>query len=296
MAGVDVHTHLAPDLDDSELTGPELLRRPDALLAYLDSVGLDSALVSPPPPYYRQHLDVVASRDWVARLNDGVRRRCALQPRLRPVPYLPLEHPDVSVEVYAQVRAESASATPIVTGAAGGQSARLDDPEFDILWAMLAADGAVLLLHPGTSPDSRLAPHYQENLTGNPVETTVAVSQLVFGQVATRHPGLRFVLVHCGGAVPMLAGRWRRGIATARPGLPDPAVDLDAEFRALWFDSLAHDPNALRLAVSVLGADRLVLGSDWPFPMGSSDPCADAAAVGLLDAAVTNSRTLVGAL
>jgi aminocarboxymuconate-semialdehyde decarboxylase len=295
MPGVDVHTHLAPVLDDDLAAvvhgGPPLLREPDQLVDYLDRVGLDRALVSPPPPFYRQELDAAEAAAWVDALNRGVALRCAEQSRLAPVPYLPLEHPALAAETYAAVRRPGA----VVTGAAGGRSHRLDDAAFTPLWRMLAEDASTLLLHPGTSQDTRLAPYYQENLTGNPLETTVAATELVFGQVVTRFAGMRVVLVHCAGAVPMLLGRWRRGIATSRPGLPEPAVDLDAELRGIWFDSLAHDVEAMRLAVAGLGEDRLVMGSDWPFPMGSSDPCADVRALGLFDRAVANGDVLAGA-
>ncbi|MEI8261181.1 MAG: amidohydrolase family protein [Actinomycetes bacterium] len=294
MPGVDVHTHLAPVLT-AELAsqvhgGPPLLQQPESLVAYLDEVGLDRALVSPPPPFYRQDVDVAASAVWVAALNAGVEERCADHSRLKPVAYLPLEHPELAADVYAALRGPGI----VVTGAAGGRSQRLDGESFTPLWRMLAEDGASLLLHPGTSQDARLAPHYQENLTGNPLETTVAASQLVFGQVVTRFAGLRIVLVHCAGAVPMLAGRWRRGISTSRPGLPEPAVDLDAELRGIWFDSLSHDAEAMRLAVSVFGEDRIVMGSDWPFPMGSSNPCADVRALNLFDQAVANGDLVAG--
>ena len=295
MPGVDVHTHLAPVLD-AELAsqvhgGPPLLQQPESLVAYLDEVGLARALVSPPPPFYRQNLDAESSASWVAALNAGVVERCAQHSRLKPVAYLPLEHPELATDVYAELRGPGI----VVTGAAGGRSQRLDDEAFTPLWRMLAEDEASLLLHPGTSQDARLAPFYQENLTGNPLETTVAASQLVFGQVLTRFPGLRIVLVHCAGAVPMLVGRWRRGISTSRPGLPEPAVDLDAQLRGIWFDSLSHDAEAMRLAVAVLGEDRIVMGSDWPFPMGSGNPCADVRALNLFDQAVVNGDLVAGA-
>lgn len=295
MPGVDVHTHLAPVLDADLASqvhgGMQQLQQPERLVAYLDEVGLDRALVSPPPPFYRQGQGADACAAWVDAVNAGLVERCADHPRLRAVPYLPLDQPEVASDVYARVRARGA----VVTGAAGGLSHRLDADAFTALWRMLAEDGATLLLHPGTSQDARLAPFYQENLTGNPLETTVAASQLVFGQVLTAFAGLRVVLVHCAGAVPMLVGRWRRGIATSRPGLPDPPVDLDAQLRGIWFDSVAHDAAAMRLAVAVLGEDRLVMGSDWPFPMGSTDPCADVRALGLFEQAVANGDLVAGA-
>jgi aminocarboxymuconate-semialdehyde decarboxylase len=129
-----------------------------------------------------------------------------------------------------------------------------------------------VLLHPGSSPDTRLDPHYLANLVGNPVETTVAAAELVFGDVLGAHPGLRLVLVHCGGGVPLLAGRWQRGLDTKRPGVGELSVGPRDAVRRFWVDALAHDPAVVDLAAAVIGEEKLVLGSDWPFPMGLDDP------------------------
>ncbi|NUR29199.1 MAG: amidohydrolase family protein, partial [Catenulispora sp.] len=153
-------------------------------------------------------------------------------------------------------------------------SAGLADPSFEPLWQRLSNDGRPVMLHPGASPDDRLGEFYLANLLGNPYETSVAVAQLLFGEVVTRHPGLRFLLVHCGGCVPAVLGRWQRGVDTERPGVPPIETPLRRSIRNFYTDCLAHDPDVVDLAVSVFGADRMVLGSDWPFPMGSDDPVA----------------------
>ncbi len=287
---IDVHTHLAPvaaaltdpgvtvDAEriviDGQTVGVADLYRPAALVDYLDHAGFASAWVSAPPPFYRQDQAADRCAQWVQDVHAGLVEACAQSGRLRPIAYLPLEHPEVAIERYQAVRHQNT----VVTAAAGGGSVRLDDAALAPLWQAMNADQGVLLLHPGSTPDHRLAAHYQENLTGNPTETAIALSQLIFGNVLSAHQQLRIVTVHCAGTMPMLAGRWQRGIDTKRPGLPEPAVDLPAALRQIWFDSIAHDPAAMALAVQVLGADRLVPGSDWPFPMGSGDPLADIAA------------------
>ncbi|WP_211231802.1 amidohydrolase family protein [Amycolatopsis balhimycina] len=105
-----------------------------------------------------------------------------------------------------------------------------------------------------------------------PVETAVAAAQLVFGDVLATHPGLRVLLVHCGGAVPTVAGRWQRGVDTARPDVAPLAEGPLAALRRVFVDCLAHDPALVDQAVAVFGEDRMVLGSDWPFAMGTDDP------------------------
>jgi aminocarboxymuconate-semialdehyde decarboxylase len=158
------------------------------------------------------------------------------------------------------------------TASAGGGSVALDDPGLEPLWHVLEECGLPLLLHPGESPDRRLQDHYLGNLLGNPVETGIAVAQLLLGGVLDRHPGLRVVLVHCAGVVPALVGRWARGVQTRRPGIAAGTRDPRQTLRSLWTDCLAHSAATVDLALEVMGPGRLVLGSDYPFPMGLDNP------------------------
>lgn len=288
MPGVDLHTHIAPapaafdalagveTAPDGRLAlggqplGPPSLYVPDALLAALDGAGLDEAVVAVPPPFFRQALPEDDAAAWTRALNLGLMAQTAERPRLLPLAYLPLEHPRLALEEYRRCRDERGWAG--VVASAGGRSASLADPRLEPLWQALDADARLLLLHPGSSPDVRLDAFYLSNLLGNPVETALAAAQLVFGEVLARHPRMRVLLVHCGGCVPSLVGRWERGLATARPGVQPGIEPPSAAVRRLWVDCLAHDPALVDRAAEVFGEDKLVLGSDWPFPMGMEDP------------------------
>ncbi|MEW2113681.1 amidohydrolase family protein [Streptomyces sp. NPDC005474] len=290
MPGTDLHTHLAPNLDDRTLAdlpntergddgrlvldghpvGPPSLYRPDGLEAYLDATGLDEAVVAVPPPFFRQHLGSSASAAWTCAINDGLLLTTSGHTRLSPLAYLPLEHPGTALLEYERIRDDPRWAG--VTASAGGRSVSLADPELAPLWEALDRDGRTLLLHPGAAADPRLAPFYLANLLGNPAETAVAAAELVFGDIVARHPRLRFVLVHCGGTLPAVVGRWQHGVDTHRPGLAPLTEPPRQAVRRFYVDCLAHDPAVVDLAVTTFGADRLVLGSDWPFPMGTSDP------------------------
>jgi aminocarboxymuconate-semialdehyde decarboxylase len=178
---------------------------------------------------------------------------------------------------------------------AGGRCPSLADPGYEPLWRALEADGRALMLHPAQSPDYRLADFYLHNLLGNPVETAVAAAQLVFGNVLARHPGLRVVLVHGGGVVPAVAGRWARGVETARPGVPEQELGVRDALRRFWVDDLTHDATMAGALVEVFGADKVLLGSDWPFPMGTPDPAAALAGTGVAQkAAATNAAAAFG--
>ncbi|GAB3436880.1 amidohydrolase family protein [Phycicoccus ginsengisoli] len=297
MGGIDLHTHLAPPVWPDELApGPAKLADPGALEQWLDEVDLDAALVSPPPPYYRQDLPEVESADWVRRLNDGLDRMLDGRPRLAPATYLPLEHPQVALqEAHRALEREQFAA---FTGSAGGGSVPLDDPCLEPLWALLEEHDAAILLHPGQSPDDRLNQHYLANLLGNPYETGVAAAQLLLGDVLGRHSELRVMLVHCGGVLPSVLSRWQRGIDTTRPGLQPLTRPLSEALRGIWVDALNHEPQVVDLALRQFGADRTVLGSDWPFPMGLQDPrepLQHLAGDLLTDIGITNATTLLGA-
>lgn len=278
---IDCHVHLAPRLAgwpekggrlvvDGKPIGPPALTRPERLVAQLDAVGLDEALVSPPPPFFRQGLDPAAAETWVRQLNDGILEAVSSDARLLPLAYLPLEHPEVAAAELARCADDPRWAG--FCGAAGGGSQSLAGPALAPLWSALDAAGALVLLHPGSSPDARLEEFYLHNLLGNPVETAVAAAQLVFGDVLATHQRLRILLVHCGGCVPDLVPRWDHGVATDRPGLAPLTERPSVAVRRFYVDCLVHDPGAVDRAIDVFGEDRLVLGSDWPFPMGTPDP------------------------
>lgn len=311
---VDVHTHLAPLLDvaalppgvseaggqyevDGQRVGPPALYDPPQLVNWIAQVSLDQAWVSIPPPFFRVGLDEAAAHAWVRAANDGILARTTPHPELEALVYLALDHPEVALAELARFQGD-----PQVTGwvaAAGGGTLPLDDPGLVAVWTAVERSHRPVLLHPGASPDTRLDVHYLANLLGNPVETTIAAAQLVFGNVLSRHPELRPVLVHCGGAVPALVGRWQRGLDTARPGVGPLGLTPRQAVQRFYTDALAHDPGVVDLALAMLGQDRVVLGSDWPFPMGLDDP---ATAIAHRDpdlrerVARTNPLTLRGSL
>jgi aminocarboxymuconate-semialdehyde decarboxylase len=278
---IDCHVHLAPYLPgwprqdgklvvDRHAVGPPALGHPEQLLEHLATLGLDQALVSPPPPFFRPGLDAAAAAEWARTLNDGILAATGDDARLLPLAYLPLDHP-----VAARAEFERCAGEPRWAGAcgsAGGAAVSLADPQLGPLWDELDARSSLVLLHPGSSPDARLAEFYLHNLLGNPVETAVAAAQLVFGDVVATHQRLRVLLVHCGGCVPDLVPRWDHGVATRRPGLRPLTEAPSVAVRRFYVDCLVHDAGAVDRAIAVFGADRVVLGSDWPFPMGAEDP------------------------
>jgi aminocarboxymuconate-semialdehyde decarboxylase len=106
-----------------------------------------------------------------------------------------------------------------------------------------------------------------------PAEVSLAICSLIFGGVLERLPGLRVAFAHGGGAFPGTLGRIQHGF-DCRPDLV--AVDNPVPPRAylgrFWVDSLVHDPDMLRFIVKLFGDDRVMLGSDYPVPLGETEP------------------------
>lgn len=286
---LDVHAHQIPLIRDRleaitdvalrdgvlEIDGHPVkvaqLYQPEALVAWMDRYGVGRALVSAPPPTYRPQLDAAATRLWTDYLNDGLRAVCGeRKDRLTPALHLPANRPEIGVETAR--RAADAGARYFSMPAQPAGDLVFSDPVYEPLWLVLDEIEAFVFVHPGACCDGRLRAFYLENLLGNPYETAVAAAHLVFGGVLDRFRRIRFCLAHGGGATAALAGRWQRGFDTARPGIDPGRMPPRAALERFFVDSIVHDDDALRLAAAVFGSDKIVFGSDWPFPMGLPDP------------------------
>jgi aminocarboxymuconate-semialdehyde decarboxylase len=130
----------------------------------------------------------------------------------------------------------------------------------------------------------RMERHWFPWLVGMPAETSLAVGSVCFGGVMEKLPSLRIAFAHGGGAAPMTIGRWEHGFRE-RPDLCQTATKESPReaIKRVWFDSLVHDPEALRLLLSVAGQGKVALGTDYPFPLGELSPGAVVRAAPWLD-------------
>jgi aminocarboxymuconate-semialdehyde decarboxylase len=168
---------------------------------------------------------------------------------------------------------------------AKARDAYLGDEHFAPFWAAAEETGALVFVHPSTRGFAGPDDHYLWNTVGNPLETTVTAAHLVMAGVMERHPGLKVMLAHGGGAVLALRGRLRHAhehVAGAQGALREPVADA---LRRFYYDTLTHDPAVLRELVGFVGAERVVAGSDHPFEMGDPDPAATVRAARLGDEA-----------
>lgn len=151
----------------------------------------------------------------------------------------------------------------------------LDSPSFEPFWAAAESLGAFIFIHPFNTLESvtpRLRDYYFSNLIGNPLDTAIAGASLMFGGVLERHPGLTICLAHGGGHLPYQQGRLEHGF-TVRPEAKRRTQRPPSEFfKLLYFDSLTHSPESLEFLIKRVGAEHVLLGSDYPFDMAEPEP------------------------
>jgi len=265
-------------------------------LADLDAMGVDAQVVGP-MPMHRYWAEPELAGKLTGTINEAVAAHCADGAgRLYGLGTLPVQHPDLAVsELERAVRELGLKGVSVSTNVAGRE---LADPAFDPVWEAAADLGAVIFIHPwGCSLGARLSAHYLGNTFGQPAETALALSHLIFSGTLDRHPGLKLLAAHGGGFLPTYIGRSDHAWSQ-RPDARGCADPPSSYLRRIWYDALVYTPQALRHLVEAAGAGRVVLGTDYPFDMGVTDPVARATAAGLPAAELTailtgNARALL---
>jgi aminocarboxymuconate-semialdehyde decarboxylase len=169
------------------------------------------------------------------------------------------------------------------------------DPLRSIVRDALAHDLPVLV-HPMQQCAPGLQHHYLRNLVGNPVESAVGIASLLLTGLAEELAGIRIGFVHGAGCAPLLLGRWDHGWR-ARADVRSDSSRLPSDlFREhVYLDLLTHDAPTAAFVASKAGADRVFLGSDYPWDMGDGDPVAAALAAGAdLDRLTVNAQAFLG--
>ena len=161
----------------------------------------------------------------------------------------------------------------------------LDDPALEPFWKAANDLGAFIMVHPTqVAGADRLKPYYLANLIGNPLDTTIATACLIFGGVTERHPKIRFFMVHGGGFAPYQAGRWSHGWHVREEPKVNLKVPPDAAIKRFYFDTILHGQPALEFLIATFGADHVMLGSDYPYDMGTLECARQVRALSISDA------------
>lgn len=150
----------------------------------------------------------------------------------------------------------------------------LDEPRFRPFWSAVEAKGVPVILHPSGYPESqRFGDYFLTNCIGNPLETMVAATRMIFSGLFEEHPGIKLVLLHGGGYLPFYTSRsdhtWEVR-PEARAKIPDHPPSH--YMRQLYYDTMVFQPLYLRHLIEIVGVDHVMLGTDYPFDMAETDP------------------------
>ncbi len=249
--------------------GPKLTNL-ETRLRDMDDMGVDMQLISPTSTqhYYWAEPDLAAE---VVRIqNEGIADLCASHPdRFLGLGTLALQHPQLALEQLEHaVRKLGLRGVEISTMIG---TKELADPMLERFWAKVEELGCIVFIHPfGTTLGPRLDRYYLSNVIGQPIETTIALSHLIFGGVLDRYPGLKLLAAHGGGYLPSYIGRSNHAWH-ARPDARSCAKPPGDYLRQIWFDHLVYEPEALRHLIQEAGIGQVVIGTDYPFDMGHYD-------------------------
>jgi aminocarboxymuconate-semialdehyde decarboxylase len=261
--------------------GPESFD-PIRRIVDMDARGIGRQLLSPAPPLFCYWAPGSAAAEWCRMVNDTIAEAVSRHPdRFLGAGGLPLQAPDLAVKELERVA--STLRFPAVEIGASVQNRDLDDPALDPLWDAVTALGVSVFVHP-QAPVLAQERVQRQNLTqviGFPLETALCMTRLIFGGVFERWPKIRWCFSHGGGAFASIVARLDHGwdvMDEAHAAIPRKPSEYA---RRVWVDTITHSRRALSLVLDTFGSDRVVLGSDYPFRLGTEDPIAALEPAGL---------------
>ena len=291
MRTVDIHCHsyvhdvwpLIADRDEIDYLRPLLGNQPlknkldvnnvDFRLQQMDEQGIDIQAVSLHVGQYHHW----AGRDLAAQIvniqNQKIAELCTSHPdRFVGLGAVSLQHPDLAVQQMRHAISELGMRGFMITASVDGEE--LASKRFHPFWAEAEKLGTVIFIHPRNFPvgRSRLKGNGRlDNVIGNPLETSVALSHLIFEGTLDRFPGVKICAAHGGGYLPSYIGRSDH-CASNDPRHCKPVGKLPSEYlKQLYFDSLVYTRENLRHLITTVGAGQVVIGTDFPFAMCATD-------------------------
>jgi len=242
----------------------------DARLEAMDAQGVAAHALSLSQPMMYWARPDLAQRLTEA-FNDAIAAAHQRQPqRFYGLATLPMHVPDAAVR-----EVERAARLPGVRGfymSTRVNEKEVSDPSLWPVYERIEALGLPLFLHPvHVIGDERLAAHYLANLLGNPFESAIAAAHFIFGGILDRFPQLKIVLPHSGGAFPWLVWRLQRGWVV-REDLKKIKQGPEAYLRRFWYDTVGYSDHVIDYLARVIGADRIMMGSDYCFPIACEQP------------------------
>lgn len=238
-------------------------------LRAMDAQGIDVEALSINPFWYRQERDL--AEKFIQLQNEKLAELCAAnKERFVGFASLALQHPDLAVQQLETAVRKYGFRGAAIGGNVNGEE--FSDAKFHPVWAKAEELDVLLFIHPSSPPE--LAKRYRgngwlSNVIGNPLDTTIALSHLIFEGTLDRFPGLKVCAAHGGGYLPSYAPRSDHGCRVSPAGC-NPNIVLKKKpteyLRQMYYDTLVFTPQALRHLVAEVGSSQLMLGTDYPFP------------------------------
>src|SRR5438477_2194358 len=281
---VDVHAHCAvPEalaLLNSKLGVPGLppslhmATEVAARLRAMDEQGIDVEALSINPNWYETDRDL--ARQVIQVQNEKLAEACAANPeRFVAFATVALQYPDLAAEQLEEGVKKYGLRGAGIGGSVNGEE--ISEPRFHPFWAKAEQLGVVVFIHPqGTGAPTDLQNRlkgngYLDNVIGNPLETTIALSHLIFEGTLDKFPGLKIIAAHAGGFLPSYSGRSDHGCPTRADlcpgGTHGPIKKMPTEYlKQLYYDTMVFNPEGVRHLIAAVGAGQLLVGTDYPYP------------------------------
>lgn len=243
--------------------------------SWMDAQGIDVQVVGTWADLFGYALPPRLAPEWARHLNETLLEVAAESGRYEAFASLPMQVPDTAAAMIPSLLADGFVGMTIATRIG---NVELDAAQLDPFWQSLSDHEATVFIHPGYADDDQRTVDYgMINAVGRPVDTTIAAARMLAAGIPERFPGARILLAHGGGALPFILGRLRRNHELF-PDVGDPDAGLDR----LYFDSVVFDPDALCYLVDKAAPGAVMLGSDYPFPIGDHSPTRVVATAGCL--------------
>jgi aminocarboxymuconate-semialdehyde decarboxylase len=234
----------------------------------MDQNGIDHQLVGGWLDIFGYELSAAEGLSWCTFVNECMWSELRDEPRFTPLATVPLQDGLSAAKVLHDVTAKGFGGVMVGT-LPQGSGGNLDDPSLDPFWTAAAELGAAIFLHPMfVCGEPRLGDYDLVNAIGRLADTSIAVSRLLFSGHLLKFSDLKLVLAHGGAALPFALGRLARNHQISQGRYADPRKG----FEALYFDSCVFDADALEYLAKKAGTERIMLGSDMPFPIGDPQP------------------------
>ncbi len=244
---------------------------PEKILDEIKKSGVDAVLLCPWVSLVRYEATPEESLDACQVQNDALSLLVKKYPnRVAALGMIPLQDVALAIKELERLMKSGLKGVEIGTHVNGVYPG---DARFRPFWEACESLGAFVFIHPVEGGGrAELRDYYMWNVIGNPMETTVAAGHLILSGVMDAYPRLKILLAHGGGALPYLHGRLDRGFKQ-RPEINKAISRPPTEYlKQFYFDTITHDPIVLKSLVDFVGADHILLGSDYPFDMGNENP------------------------